>query len=172
MSVTPEPRRRLVEWEDPAALAAAFQRDGGLAMLQGIVTTSLPPAPMAALLELTLVEAEPGRTVWATEPSEEHQNEIGLIHGGLACTLLDTALGTTMVSTMAPGDKAAGLNLNVSFLRPLRPGMGRIRAEGRIVQLGRRVAHAEADLTLEATGELLARASSTFSLIREPPTAS
>lgn len=170
--MTPGPRRRLVEWEDPAALAAAFQRDGGLAMLQDIATSSLPPAPMAALLQLTLVQAEPGRTVWATEPGEEHQNEIGLIHGGLASALLDTALGTTIASTLAPGDKAAGLNLSVSFLRPLRAGMGRIRAEGRIVQLGRRVAHAEADLTLEATGVLLARASSTFSLVRETPAAS
>jgi uncharacterized protein (TIGR00369 family) len=167
MTATEPPRRRLVEWEDPAALRAAFQRAGGLAMIKGIANGTLPSAPMTALLELTLVEVEEGRTVWSAEPGEEHQNEIGLVHGGLASSLLDTALGTTMVSTLAPGDRAAGLNLVVHFLRPLTANTGRVRCEGRIVQMGSRVAHAEAELTSEETGELLARATSTFSLVRE-----
>jgi uncharacterized protein (TIGR00369 family) len=159
-------RRRIVEWEDPASLAGAFQQAGGLVMLNAIVGGTLPAAPMAALLEMELVEATEGRTVLIVEPGEQHQNEVGLVHGGLASALLDNAMGTTVASTMGPGDRAAGLNLNVTFLRPLTPGMGRVRAEGRIVQMGSRVLHAEANLIHEATGELLARATSAFSLLR------
>jgi uncharacterized protein (TIGR00369 family) len=148
-------------------LAAALRRDGGLATMQGIADGTLPPAPMSALLELTLEHAEEGRTVLSAQPGEVHQNEVGLVHGGLASTLLDSAMGTTLATTLGPGDRAAGLNLSVSFLRPLQPGMGRVRAAGRIVQIGSRIAHLEADLRDAATGELLARADGIFSLLRE-----
>jgi uncharacterized protein (TIGR00369 family) len=148
-------------------LASAFRRDGGLAMLQAIAGGSLPAPPMASLLGLTLEHAEAGRTVLSAEPGEVHQNEVGLVHGGFASALLDSAMGTTLATTLGPGDRAAGLNLSVSFLRPLQPGMGRVRAAGHIVQLGRRIAHVEADLTSEATGDLLAHAHGAFSLLRE-----
>lgn len=166
MTMTPAPRQRSIEWTDPALLGDAFERDGGLAMLQAIAEGRLPPAPMAALLELTLVEVEAGRTVWIASPGEQHQNEVGLIHGGLASALLDTALGTSMVSMLAPGDRAAGLNLLVTFLRPLTPGAGGVRCEGRIVQIGSRIAHGEATLTQGPGGEPLARATSAFSILR------
>jgi uncharacterized protein (TIGR00369 family) len=160
-------RQRVLEWEDPAALAEAFRRDGGLGMLQAIAAGTLPAAPMAALLDLKLAHVEEGRTVLTAMPGEEHQNEVGLVHGGFASALLDNAMGTTLATTMRPGDRGAGLSLSVSFLRPLLPGMGRIRAEGRIVHMGSRIAHLEADLTAESTGEVLVRASGVFSMLRE-----
>ena len=159
-------RSRLVEWEEPAPLAETFQRQGGLAMLQGIIDGTLPSAPMSELLGLRLVEVQPGRAVWSAEPEEVHQNEGGLVHGGLASALLDTALATTVLTRLGPGTRLAGLQLGVNFLRPLK-GAGPVRCEGRVVRLGRRVAVAEAELRSQSTGELLATATSTFSVLRE-----
>jgi uncharacterized protein (TIGR00369 family) len=167
MSSAPAPRSVLVQWADPAPLAEAFQRRGGLAMLQGVADGTLPPASMCELLGFTLVEVRKGRTVWCGQPTEAHLNEAGLIHGGLASALLDTALGTTVLSTLAPGTQCAGLQLSVNFLRPLRPDTGVVRCEGNLVHLGSRVAVAEADLYSDEDERLLARATSTFSLMRE-----
>jgi uncharacterized protein (TIGR00369 family) len=167
MSSAPATRSLLVQWEDPAPLAEAFRRHGGLAMLQGVADGTLPPASMCQLLGFTLVEVKPGLTVWSGRPTEAHFNEAGLIHGGLASALLDTALGTTVLSTLAPGTLCAGLQLSVSFLRPLRPDTGEVRCEGRIVHRGSRVAVAEADLYCDEDERLLARATSTFSLMRD-----
>jgi uncharacterized protein (TIGR00369 family) len=107
--------------------------------------------------------------VWTAEPAEEHHNEAGLIHGGLAAALLDTALGTAVLSALPPGTRCAGLQLSVEFLRPLTPDTGRVRCDGRVVRLGSRVAVADAQLCSERSGDVLARASSTFSVMREEP---
>jgi len=162
---TAPPRTQLLRWQDPTPLRETFQREGGLVMLSGIVDGLLPPAPMTELLGFKLVEVEAGRTVWIADPDEQHHNEVGLVHGGLAAGLLDTALGTTVVSALPAGTRCASLNLHVDFLRPLVPGGGRVRCEGRIVRLGSRIVVADAELS-DAAGEALARASSTVSIVR------
>jgi uncharacterized protein (TIGR00369 family) len=162
---TPPPRTRLLRWQDPTPLRDTFQQEGGLAMLSAILDGSLAPAPMTELLGFRLEEVESGRTVWSADPDEQHHNEVGLIHGGLAAALLDTTVGTTVVSALAAGTRCAGLNLHVDFLRPIVPGGGRIRCEGRIVRLGGRVVLADAELS-DAAGESLARASTTVSIVR------
>jgi uncharacterized protein (TIGR00369 family) len=143
-----------------------FRCRGGLAMLQAIADGSLPMAPMTQLLGFRLEEVQEGRTVWSVEPGDAHENEAGLIHGGLAATLLDTAVGTTLMSALPAGTRCASLNLSVDFLRPLTPRGGRIRGEGRIVRLGSRVAVADAELRDERSRELLGRATSTLSILR------
>jgi uncharacterized protein (TIGR00369 family) len=158
-------RQRLVEWDDPAPLADAFAGGAGLAVLEAIEAGRLPRAPMASLLDIRLEHVASGRVALSVEPGEEHQNEVGLVHGGLASLLLDHAMGATVASTLAAGDRAAGIELNVRFIRPLRPGTGRVRAEGRIVHAGRRIIHAEAEIR-DASDELLARAAGTFAVLR------
>ncbi len=158
-------RQRLVEWDDPAPLAGAFASSAGLAVMEAIAAGRLPRAPMASLLDLRLEHVERGRALLSVEPGEQHENEVGLIHGGLASALLDHAMGATLATTLAAGDRAAGLELSVRFVRPLRPHAGRVRAEGRIVHAGRRIVHAEAEM-LGADDELLARAAGTFSVLR------
>jgi uncharacterized protein (TIGR00369 family) len=167
MSAGRAARTRTYEWQDPAPLVEAFRSRGGLAMLEGIAAGDLPLAPMTVLLGFRLEEVQPGRVVWSAEPTEEHYNEAGLIHGGLAAGLLETALGTTLVSTLPPRTLAAGLQLSVNFLRPLTPGLGRVLCEGRAVHVGSRVAVMEAELRAGTGTEVLARATSTFSLLRE-----
>lgn len=158
-------RTRLLRWQDPTPLRETFRREGGLVMLSAIADGSLAPAPMTELLGFRLEEVTPGATVWSAEPGEQHHNEVGLIHGGLAAALLDTALGTTVVSALPAGTRCAGLNLHIDFLRPLPADGGRVRCEGRITRLGTRVVLADAELS-DAAGEPLARASSTVSIVR------
>ena len=83
--------------------------------MEAIEAGRLPRAPMAALLGLRLEHVERGHTVLSVEPGEQHENEVGLIHGGLASALLDHAMGATLATTLAAGDRAAGLELSVRF---------------------------------------------------------
>lgn len=90
-----------VSWSDPAALAAAGRRMSGPDFLRAIRDGELPPPPIAALLGMRLAEAEDGRAVFECQPGEQHYNPIGVVHGGLAMTLLDSAM-TCAVQTRAP----------------------------------------------------------------------
>jgi len=126
----------------------------------------IPPAAIATTLGFAGVHVEPGRAVFAAEPDERHLNPIGTVHGGLAATLLDSALGCAVHTTLDAGIGYTSLGLEVKFLRPLTPGMGRVVCEGRVVSAGRRVATAEGTLTHEESGRLLATGTTTCLLLR------
>jgi len=121
---------------------------------------------MGHALDLRLVEAEVGRVVLEGTPFAAHENVIGSIHGGYAATLLDFACGYAVLSSLSPGQGFSTIELKVSYLRPLTRGTGAVRATGRLVKAGRRVAFSEAALT-DAAGAVLATASSSL-LVTEP----
>ena len=79
-----------VSWEDPGELGEQARVMSGLDFLVAIRDEELPPAPIQRLLDFTLTEVEEGRVVFTAEPGEQHYNPIGVVHGGLAATLLDT----------------------------------------------------------------------------------
>jgi uncharacterized protein (TIGR00369 family) len=93
-------------------------------------------------------------------PSEYHYNPAGVVHGGMAATLLDSAMGIAVLSSLPAGMIFTTLELKVNFLRAMTTTTGEVRAEGNVVHLGRTTAVVEARLT-DATGKLLATASST-----------
>jgi uncharacterized protein (TIGR00369 family) len=122
-----------------------------------------------------IVEVEEGRAVFAATPTELHYNPIGVVHGGFAATLLDSAMGCAVQSTLPAGVLYTTLEVKVNFARPLTCDTGRVLCTGTIVHRGRTVATAEGRLTAEATGKLLAHASTTCLVIGEsaadePPT--
>ena len=128
----------------------------GLERMRAIQTGEAPPAPIAGTLGFELVEVEEGRAVFAAEPDERHLNPLGTVHGGLVATLLDSALGCAVHTTLPAGLTYTSLDLKLNFVRPLSPGMGRVVCEGTVVHPGRRVATAEGRVVHEATGKLLA----------------
>lgn len=155
-------RRTLtVSWEDPIALAASGLNVSGLDFLNALATGRLPPPPIAKLMGFTLVEVENGRAVFAGEPGEQHYNPIGVVHGGLAMTLLDSALGCAVHSTLAAGSRYTTLETKVNFVRPVTAATGRLLCEGRVVHRGGTVATADGLLTIEANGKLVAHGTST-----------
>ncbi|MFE7791769.1 PaaI family thioesterase [Streptomyces sp. NPDC057460] len=160
-------RSRTYEWEDPAVSAAAVGQTTGLEFVREIATGRLPGPPIAATLDFTLDEAEHGRVVFSLVPGEEHYNPIGSVHGGVYATLLDSAAGCAVQSTLPAGMGYTSLDLTVKFLRPVTVDTGRIRAVGTVISSGRRTALAEARL-LDEKDRLLAHATSTCMLFPLP----
>jgi uncharacterized protein (TIGR00369 family) len=133
----------------------------GLEFLRAIAAGELPGAPIAELLGFEPVEAEEGRVVFAAIPDARHYNPIGTVHGGLAATLLDSAMGCAVHSTLPAGVGYTTLELKVNFTRPITTDTGRILCEGELVHRGGRVATAEGRVFAEATGKLLAHGTTT-----------
>ena len=138
----------------------------GLEFLEAIGRGDLPPAPMATLLGIEPVEVSPGRAVFAGVPAEEHYNPIGAVHGGYAATLLDSAMGCAVHTTLPAGVGYTTLELSANLVRGITPATGPVICEGRVLHAGRRTATAEARLTAEAGGALLAHAKTTCLILR------
>jgi uncharacterized protein (TIGR00369 family) len=133
----------------------------GLEFLRAIAAGELPGAPIADLLGFAPIEAEEGRVVFAAVPDDRHYNPIGTVHGGLAATLLDSAMGCAVHSTLPAGVGYTTLELKVNFVRPITNETGRILCEGTVVHGGGRVATAEGRVFAEADGALLAHGTTT-----------
>ena len=146
----------------PPGIVPPAERAGrsGLELLQGIVRGEYPPAPMAALLGFRLVEVEAGRAVFQGMPRREHYNPIGSVHGGYHATLLDSCMGCAVHSTLPAGMGYTTLEIKINYVRALTDATGPVRAEGRIIQPGRRVATAEGRL-VDAQGKLYAHGTTT-----------
>ena len=157
-------RTRTLEWSDPVATAAAGAEMAGLDYMRALVAGDLPPAPIAVTMNMRPIELEEGRVVFAGEPGEEHYNPIGMVHGGWAATILDSALGCAVHTTLPAGVGYTSLGLEVKYLRPISHDTGRVLCEGTVLYRGRRQATAEARLTAEDTGKLLASGTSTLML--------
>ncbi|HEX6543505.1 MAG TPA: PaaI family thioesterase [Ktedonobacterales bacterium] len=160
MSETEEERIRTYTWHDPMEIAAQFAELGGLDALRAVVEGTMPPPPIAQTLDFALVEVSEGRAVFAMTPTEYHYNPIGVVHGGVAATLLDSAMGCAVNASLPTGTAYTTLEIKVNYLRPLTKTTGPVRAEGTVVHLGRRMAVAEGRLT-DASGKLYATASTT-----------
>lgn len=132
----------------------------GLTQLQALIGAGRKPG-IAKSLDFDLAELEAGRVVFIGIPGEHAYNPIGTVHGGYAATLLDSACGCAVHSRLTAKQAYTSLDLNVSFHKPITRETGKVRAEGRVRSLGRRVAFAEAELT-DAEGRLLASATSTL----------
>jgi uncharacterized protein (TIGR00369 family) len=133
---------------------------GGLAFVQGLVDGTLPLNSIAQTLGYDVTEAESGRVVVTLVPNDSHLNPSGTVHGGLAATLLDSAMGLAIWSTLEKGLGQTTLEFKISLIRPITPGMGVIRAEGTILNRGRRVGTAEGRISDER-GRLLAHGTTT-----------
>src|SRR4029077_2997940 len=157
-------RSRTFEWEDPSQLLGPLGNSSGLEFLQKFTRGELPPPPIAALMDYNLVEVSPGRAVFACEPAEYHYNPIGVVHGGLAATLLDFAMGCAIHSMLPHGVGYTTLEIKVNFVRALTADTGPVRSEGTVVHMGSRTATAEGRI-VDAAGKLYAHATTTCLVI-------
>lgn len=131
----------------------------GMQQLQAMIDGHLPPAPIADLVGMIDFGGEEGAISVALVPERQHYNPLGTVHGGVISTLLDTAAGCSVHSTLAPGEGYTSLDLTVKFLRAVTEDSGRILAVGRVLSRGRRTALAEATL-VDGSGRLVAHATS------------
>jgi uncharacterized protein (TIGR00369 family) len=132
----------------------------GIGFLKAIIAGEQPQPPISALLDFDLVEVEPGRAAFEGVPKYELYNPINVVHGGWAATLLDSAMGCAIFSLLGQGESWTTLELKVNFVRAITKDTGPVRAQGRIIHRGRRVATSEGDLR-DRAGTLYAHASTT-----------
>jgi uncharacterized protein (TIGR00369 family) len=122
--------------------------------------TEIPHAPIAELVGMELVELGEGRATFALDPAERHYNPLGTVHGGIAATLLDSAMGCAVHTTLSDGERYTTLELKVNFVRAITEATGRAVASGSVIHRGGRIATAEARLA-DGDGRLLAHGTST-----------
>jgi uncharacterized protein (TIGR00369 family) len=119
--------------------------------------------PVARLVGMRLIHAEPGRTVFELEAGPQHANPMGTVHGGILCDLADGAMGTAYASLLEDGESFTTLELKINFLKPVRTG--RLEAVGTVVKAGRTVGLSECRVS-DAGGALVAHATSTCMTLR------
>ena len=150
---------------DPRELAARGRELSGLEYVRLIFAGELPPPPIATLIGFRGVEAEPGRAVFELVPGDEHYNPIGSVHGGIALTLLDSAMGCAVHTLLEAGVGYTTLEVKANFVRPITAETGLVRCEGTVVHAGARVATAEGRVT-DTAGKLLAHGTTTCLVLR------
>jgi uncharacterized protein (TIGR00369 family) len=159
-------RSRTYGWADPELLAAASASGrSGLDVMRAVAAGELPSPPMAETLGLQLAEVDLGRAVFVGTPAEYHYNPIGTVHAGFALTLLDSAMGCALVTTLAAGVSWTTLEVKANFTRALRADTGPVRCIGGVLHAGRTVATTEARIE-DGGGRLCAHGTSTILLRR------
>lgn len=157
-------RSRTVTWQDPALTARAAPTLSGLDFLRAILEGRLPPPPIAQVLGFSLAEVEEGRVVFTVEPGEHHYHPMGLVHGGLLATVLDSAMACAVHTKVEAGTVETTIELHVHYVRPVSRESGLLRAEGRLLHLGGRLATAQGRV-LDATGRLVAHGTTSCLLV-------
>ena len=163
-----EPRSRTVTWHDPLRSAQTGLAMAGLDYLNAMVDGTLPPPPIASLVQMDFTHAEPGRVIFTCTPDESAYNPIGAVHGGLVCTLLDSVAGCALHSTLPAGKGYTSVEIKVNYLKAVRATSGQLTAVGTVVKAGSRVGFTEGAVT-DASGAVVATATSTL-LVFDLPT--
>jgi len=156
-------RTRTITWEDPLASARAGAALSGIDYLRAVAQGELPPPPIALVLGFDIEEIAEGRVVFTAETGEHQYNPIGVVHGGLAATLLDSAMGCAVHSLLPQGRGYTTLEIKVNYVRPIKSDSGPLRAIGTVVHMGGKTATAEARL-LDGEGRLCAHGTTTCML--------
>lgn len=158
-------RKLIVTWEDPRVGVEEAAQMSGLEYLRALSQGELPSPPMAELVGFDISEIEEGRVVFECTPAEYHYNPIGAVHGGLACTLFDSAMGCAVHTLLPAGVGYTTVELKVNFLRPITLKTGRLLCEGTTIHVGSRIATAEARL-LDTSDKLYGHATTTCMIFR------
>jgi uncharacterized protein (TIGR00369 family) len=132
----------------------------GLSFLQGIIDGTVPAPPIAQTLGFELVHVEQGKAVFEAMPEVRHYNPLGIVHGGLAMTLMDSCLACAIHTTLAKGESYTTLEIKVNLVRAITKETGKIVATGRLIHRGRTTATSEGDVR-DAKGTLLAHGTTT-----------
>lgn len=160
-------RESTVRWSDPKVALAELPKLDGIDYLRKMMAGELPGAPIASHFNMTLAEVEEGTVTFRSTPNESHYNPIGTVHGGLACTILDSALGCAAHTLLKAGTGYTSIEIKINYLRPILADSGPLTCVGRVVKPGRRVTFAEGEL-MDGAGNVLATASGSLLILPIP----
>lgn len=164
-------RSRTITWSDPMIGARTMTTMSGLDYMRAVADGSVPPPPISLLMNMEIGIVEEGLVTFQAQPDESHYNPIGAVHGGFACTVLDSVSGCAVQTTLPHGFGYTTLEIKVNFIKGLTTTTGPLTATGRVIKPGKRVAFVEADLR-DSAGTLMATASSTLLVFPIPAAAS
>jgi uncharacterized protein (TIGR00369 family) len=157
-------RERTHTWADPSGMAAAAGKSG-MEIFAALLAGELPAPPILSLVGFELDSFSEGRVAFRMTPGEYQYNPLGTVHGGVYATLLDSAMGCAVHTTLPAGVGYTSLDLDVKFLRPMTATTGEVTATGWVVNAGRRTALAQSELR-DGTGRLLSTGSSSCMILR------
>lgn len=170
--MTNEQKSAIGQSPDPAPLPrAATENLSGLDQVRGTRDGAFGVAPMQALMNMRLIEAEEGLVVFAAVPEEKHYNPQGTVHGAFATAILDSAMGLAVVTKLPAGVGQTTVEFKLSFIRPMASETGEVRGEGRVIYCGRSIATAEGRL-FGRDGKLIAHGTTTCMIFSSGPAAS
>ncbi len=153
-------RTRTITWEDPHIGAKAATTMSGLEYIRAMANGDIPAAPISHLIGMQVDLVEEGRVIFSLVPAEYHYNPIGSVHGGIAATLFDSALGCAIHTTLPHGTAYTTAELKVNYIRAITAKTGKVSCEAKVIHSGRQLATAEARLTDE-DGKLYGHATTT-----------
>jgi uncharacterized protein (TIGR00369 family) len=153
-------RSRTFEWQEPTPFRHRGEGMSGLELLQRAVAGEFPPPPMAMLMDIRLTQVEKGRAVFTGTPQEFHYNPLGTVHGGYGATLLDSAMGCAVHSTLDPGDIYTTLEFKINFMRALTHATGEVKGIATVINATRTTAVAEGRIE-DGEGRIYAFATTT-----------
>lgn len=163
-------RTRTYDWADPAQLSAASGELTGLEFITRMLSGEGAAAPISRTIDMKGVEVKEGEVTFGITPQEFHNNPLGTMHGGIYSTILDSACGCALHTTLAKGQGFTSLTLEVKFIRAATKDTGFLTCTGKVISKGRNVATTAAVLKDEA-GRLYATATSTCMIFAPPPAA-
>lgn len=158
-------RIREITWKDPMIGANIMKGLSGMEYMRGMLSGEIPPPPILQLIGARMVEVNSGHAVFEFKPDECHYNPIGSVHGGIASTVQDSAMGCALHSTLPVGTGYTMLELKVNFIRGISKETGLMRCEGTVIHAGNRIATAKAEVT-DQNGKLYCHATSTCMIFR------
>jgi uncharacterized protein (TIGR00369 family) len=147
----------------PPAEAAGMS---GRELLQGMIDGRLPAPPITQALSFWLTEVGEGSAVFEGEPGAHLLNPLGIVHGGWAFTLIDSATGCAAHTLLPAGVGYTTIETKVNFSRAIRADTGRVRCEGRVINQGRQIISAEA-VVKGREGRVLAHGTSTLLVLQD-----
>ena len=154
-------RSLTVTWSDPMPPLELSRGMAGVDYLRAIADGSAPPPPVAKLLGMGIESVEAGVVTFTLAPHESHYNPLGVVHGGVLSTVLDTVLGCAVHSMLPAGWGYTSIDLSVSYLKAVRVDSGTVRFTGRVIKHGRRVSFASAE-AVDGSGAVVATATSSL----------
>ena len=161
-------RERTFTWDEATAFWHRAQGKSGLELLRMAIAGELPPPPMARLMDIRLTTVDKGKAIFTGTPQEFHYNPLGTVHGGYGATLLDSAMGCAVHSTLDPGDIYTTLEFKINFMRALTHETGEVKGIGTVINSTRTTAVAEGRIE-DASGKLYAFATTTCVIRRAGP---
>lgn len=158
-------RTHTFSWADPAIFAEATKSLSGREMLEAIRDGRLPKAPFSSLTGIVMIEVAEGRVVFQLNPAEYHYNPLGVVHGGVVATLLDSAMACAIQTLLPPATGCPTLELKTNFIRAITREAGPLRGEGWVIHCGKQTAVAEGRV-VDGQGKLFAHATTTCLITR------